>query len=40
MWGLRDGDPGWLTLNHPLPFNENLERKPAYDGIQEALLNP
>lgn len=37
IWGLRDGDPNWLPLAHPLPFDENYEKKPAYDGIQEAL---
>ena len=38
IWGLRDGDPYWLTNNHPLPFDENYKKKPAYDGIQEALF--
>lgn len=38
IWGLRDGDPDWLTNNHPLPFDENYNKKAAYDGIQEALL--
>jgi endo-1,4-beta-xylanase len=37
VWGLRDGDPNWLTENHPLLFDENLEKKPAYDGVREAL---
>ncbi len=40
VWGLRDGDQWWLTENHPLLFNENLEKKPAYFGVQEALLVP
>lgn len=35
-WGLRDGDPDWLTNNHPFPFDERLEKKPAYYGLQEA----
>ncbi len=39
MWGLRDGDPNWLTNNHHLPFDENFKKKPAYYGIQEALLD-
>lgn len=37
VWGLRDGDPYWLTENHPLLFDENLRKKPAYFGVQEAL---
>lgn len=38
VWGLRDGlDTDWLTKNHPLPFDEQYRRKPAYFGIQEAL---
>ncbi|MBI2900195.1 MAG: endo-1,4-beta-xylanase [Planctomycetes bacterium] len=37
VWGLRDGDPYWLTNGHPLLFDENLGRKPAYFGVQEAL---
>ena len=38
VWGLRDGDP-WsgLTKNHPLLFDEKLQKKPAYFGVQEAL---
>ncbi len=38
IWGLCDGSPNWLTNNHPLPFDENFKKKPAYYGIQEALL--
>lgn len=38
IWGLRDGSLNWLTNNHPLPFDENYNKKSAYDGIQEALL--
>lgn len=37
VWGLRDGDPYWLTENHPLLFDENFRKKPAYFGVQEAL---
>ncbi len=38
VWGLRDGlDQDWLPRNHPLPFDERFERKPAYFGIREAL---
>lgn len=37
VWGLRDGlDQDWLPKNHPLPFNERYERKPAYFGIRDA----
>jgi len=36
-WGLRDGDPWWLTKNHPLLFDENYRKKSAYFGVQEAL---
>jgi GH35 family endo-1,4-beta-xylanase len=39
-WGIDDGrDPYWLTNQHPLPWNENLEKKPAYFGIQKALYD-
>lgn len=37
FWGLRDGSPYWLTNGHPLLFDENFTKKPAYDGVQEAL---
>lgn len=40
VWGLRDGDPYWLTYFHPLLFDENLQKKPAYFGVQEALSSP
>jgi endo-1,4-beta-xylanase len=36
-WGLRDGDPYWLTNGHPLLFDEGLARKKAYDGVREGL---
>lgn len=38
IWGLRDKDPNWLTNNHPLLFDEKFQKKPAYDGVREALL--
>jgi GH35 family endo-1,4-beta-xylanase len=39
-WGFQDGkDPGWLTDFHPLPWDENLVKKPAYFGIQKALYD-
>ncbi len=37
VWGLRDGDPYWLTNGHPLLFDESYRKKPAYFGVQEAL---
>ena len=37
VWGLRDGDPYWLTNGHPLLFDEHFRKKPAYLGAQEAL---
>ncbi len=37
-WGIQDGlDTGWRTNEHPLPWDENLEKKPAYLGILQAL---
>jgi endo-1,4-beta-xylanase len=37
-WGIQDGlDTGWRTNEHPLPWDENLEKKPAYFGILQAL---
>jgi endo-1,4-beta-xylanase len=37
VWGIRDGDPDWLTKNHPQLFDENLNKKLSYYGVQEAL---
>jgi GH35 family endo-1,4-beta-xylanase len=37
VWGLRDGSPEWATDLHPLLFDEKLNKKPAYFGVQEAL---
>lgn len=37
-WGFQDGrDKGWRTNEHPLPWDENLDKKPAYFGLQKAL---
>lgn len=37
-WGVQDGlDSGWRTNEHPLPWDENLEKKLAYFGILQAL---
>ena len=39
-WGFQDGkDLGFLTNDHPLPWDENLQKKPAYFGIQKALYD-
>ena len=39
-WGFQDGrDAGWLPTKHPLPWDENLQRKPAYFGWEKALLD-
>ena len=40
VWGLRDGSPYWLTNGHPLLFDESFRKKPAYFGVQEALVGP
>lgn len=39
-WGVHDGrDATWRTNEHPLLWDENLEKKPAYFGVLEALKN-
>lgn len=39
FWGVQDGlDKSWITNEHPLPWDENLQRKPAYYGVQKALM--
>lgn len=39
VWGVADGlDPGWKTRQHPLPWDENMNRKPAWEGIRDALV--
>lgn len=38
FWGLHDTeDAGWLTDQNPLLFDEHLNPKPAYYGVQQAL---
>ena len=38
VWGIQDGlDMGWRTNEHPLPWDETLDKKPAYSGIKAAL---
>lgn len=40
FWGIQDGmDKGWLTQEHPLLWTENFERKPAYFGVKQALMD-
>jgi GH35 family endo-1,4-beta-xylanase len=40
IWGIQDGaDIGWLATEHPLPWDENLNKKPAYHGILKALMD-
>ena len=39
LWGFRDtNDPWWLANEHPLVFEEDYTVKPAYYGVQEALM--
>ena len=37
-WGIQDGRGAtWRTNEHPLLWDENLEKKEAYNGVKEAL---
>lgn len=39
-WGIRDEDDHfWLTYDHPLLWDENSTKKPAYYGVKQALLD-
>ena len=38
-WGIHDGDTYWLTYEHPLLWDENYKKKPAYYGVRQALLD-
>ncbi len=38
FWGLRDDDENWRKGEHPLLFNPDNTPKPAYYGVQEALM--
>lgn len=38
FWGLRDDDETWLGGQNPLLFNHDSSPKPAYYGVQEALI--
>ena len=38
FWGIQDDfDPTWLKKEYPLPWDANLNKKPAYFGVQEAI---
>jgi GH35 family endo-1,4-beta-xylanase len=37
FWGVADGvDKGWFPFHKPLLYDENFQRKPAYEGVIEA----
>ena len=38
LWGISDTD-SWLSSDYPLIFNDDLSRKPAFDGMIEAVNN-
>ena len=38
LWGISDTD-SWLSSTYPLIFNDDLSRKPAFDGMIEAVKN-
>jgi endo-1,4-beta-xylanase len=39
LWGVQDGmDKGWLTNEYPLLWDKNIDKKPAYYGVQRALI--
>lgn len=37
FWGLKDNDENWRRDENPLLYDENLNPKPAYYGVKEAL---
>jgi GH35 family endo-1,4-beta-xylanase len=40
FWGIQDGaDPEWFPTEQPLLWSKNLERKPAYFGVKQALMD-
>jgi GH35 family endo-1,4-beta-xylanase len=40
FWGIQDGaDPGWFPTEQPLLWNNKLEKKPAYFGVKQALID-
>ncbi|MBP1546588.1 MAG: endo-1,4-beta-xylanase [Oscillospiraceae bacterium] len=38
LWGISDTD-SWMSSKYPLIFNDDLSRKPAFDGMIEAVQN-
>jgi GH35 family endo-1,4-beta-xylanase len=39
-WGIQDGeDKGWIPDEYPLPWDEKLDKKPAYFGFRQALMD-
>lgn len=38
LWGISDTD-SWISSDYPLIFNDDLSRKPAFDGMIEAVQN-
>lgn len=40
-WGIQDRteNEGWRSNEHPLLWDENFKKKPAYFGVQQALLD-
>ncbi len=38
LWGISDTD-SWISSTYPLIFNDDLSRKPAFDGMIEAVQN-
>jgi GH35 family endo-1,4-beta-xylanase len=38
FWGFQDADPHWRTKEYHMPFDSVLNAKPAYYGIQQALM--
>jgi len=38
LWGISDTD-SWISSKYPLIFNDDLSRKPAFDGMIEAVQN-
>lgn len=38
LWGISDTDL-WISSTYPLIFNDDLSRKPAFDGMIEVVKN-
>jgi GH35 family endo-1,4-beta-xylanase len=40
FWGIQDGaDPGWFPTEQPLLWTKTLEKKSAYFGVKQALID-